>query len=221
MKHKFFIFFISQFFLNQLLSGQVYSFTTQENGQQIKHRILIDKEYFVETLFTSNPNQFIKTQGGFYQKKGNDLIVALEFNSNFSKDSLKNVVINNQDKWEKISKDSLPLQGKWLMAGRVNGAQERRRDTNRPRKTMKILVDGYFQWIAFNTMSFSFHGTGGGSYAAAEGTYTETIDYFSRDNNKVGISLGFDYFKKGMDWHHKGFSSKGDPLHEIWTYRIP
>ena len=86
---------------------------------------------------------------------------------------------------------------------------------------MKILVDGYFQWIAFNTASFSFHGTGGGSYAATEITYTETIDYFSRDNNKVGISLGFDYIKKGMDWHHKGFSSKGDTLHEIWTYRIP
>ena len=221
MKHKFFIFFILQFFLLQLLSGQVYSFATQKNGQQIEYRILMDKEYFVETQFTSNPNQFIKTLGGFYQKKGNYLMVALEFNSNFSNDSLKHVMINNQDQWEKISKNSLPLQGKWLMAGRVNGDQERIRDVNRPRKTMKILIDGYFQWIAFNTVSFSFYGTGGGSYDAAEVTYTETIDYFSRDNNKVGISLGFDYIKKGMDWHHKGFSSKGDPLHEIWTYRTP
>lgn len=221
MKYNFFIFFISQFFFQQLLSGQVYSFSTQENGQQIEHRILMDKEYFVETQFTSYPNQFIKTLGGFYQKKGNELMVDLEFNSNFSKDSLKHLVIKNQDQWDTISKKTLPLQGKWLMAGRVNGYQERRRDTNRPRKTMKILVDGYFQWIAFNTASFSFHGTGGGSYVAADGTYTETIDFFSRDNNKVGISLGFDYAKKGMDWHHKGFSSKGDPLHEIWTFRTP
>jgi hypothetical protein len=105
------------------------------------------------------------------------------------------------------------------MAGRVNGDQERRRDINRPRKTMKILVEGYFQWIAYNTESFSFHGTGGGSYTASDGTYTETIDYFSRDNNKAGISLEFEYAKKGMDWHHKGSSSKGAPLHEIWTYR--
>jgi len=37
----------------------------------------------------------------------------------------------------------------------------------------------------------------------------------------VGISLEFEYAKKGIDWHHQGFSSKGDPLHEIWTYRIP
>ncbi len=221
MKHKIIIFFISQFFFHQTMSGQVYSFIIQENGQQIEHRILMDKEYFVETQFTSNPNQFIKTLGGFYQKKGKDLEVVLEFNSNFSKDSLKYVVIKNQDQWDEIYNNTLPLQGKWLMAGRVNGDQERRRDTNRSRKTMKILIDGYFQWIAFNTASFSFHGTGGGSYLAAEGTYTETIDFFSRDNNKVGISLGFDYVKKGMDWHHKGFSSKGDPLHEIWTFRTP
>ena len=49
------------------------------------------------------------------------------------------------------------------------GKTERRRDTNQPRKTMKILVDGYFQWIAFNTNTFSFMGTGGGRYTAEDG----------------------------------------------------
>ena len=221
MKRNYFFFFVFNLFIYKILLGQGFSYITQENGQEIHHRILMDEEYFVETQFTSNPGKFIQTMGGFYQKKGNELMVALEFNSNFSKDSLKEVVINNQNQWKKISKSSLPLDGKWLMAGRVNGDQERRMDTFRPRKTMKILVDGYFQWIAFNTASFSFHGTGGGGYTAADGVYTETIEYFSRDNNKVGISLGFQYVKKGMDWHHKGFSSKGDPLHEIWTYRTP
>tara|TARA_A100000164_G_scaffold365106_1_gene384257 strand:+ start:2230 stop:2739 length:510 start_codon:yes stop_codon:yes gene_type:complete len=168
-----------------------------------------------------NPNQFVKTIGGFYKKKGEHLEVNLEFNSNFSKDSLKQVTIKDQHLWEKVSKKILPLDGKWLMAGRVKDNQERRRDTSRSRKTMKILVDGYFQWIAFNTATFTFHGTGGGSYNVVNGTYTETIDYFSRDNNKVGISLLFEYEKKGSDWHHKGFSSKGDPLHEIWTIRTP
>ena len=221
MQPKFFVTFISQLFFCQTIFGQVFSFTTQENGQEIQHRILIDDEYYVETQFTTKPNQFIKTIGGFYHRKGNDLMVALEFNSNFSNDRIKHIVVNDQDRWKEISKTNLPLQGKWLMAGRVNGNQERRRDTNRPRKTMKILLEGFFQWIAYNTESFSFHGTGGGSYTAKDGTYTETIDYFSRDNNKVGISLEFEYVKKGMDWHHQGFSSKGDPLHEIWTYRIP
>ena len=208
-------------FSNHSLFGQVFSFKSLQNGQKIEHRILMDDEYIVETQFTSNPTQFIKTIGGFYKKKGNEIIVKLEFNSNFSKDSLKTISVSDNSKWKKISGATSLLQGKWLMSGRVRGKTERRRDTNQPRKTMKILVDGYFQWIAFNTNTFSFMGTGGGSYTAENGTYKEKIDYFSRDNKKVGISLSFSYSKKGQDWHHKGFSSKGDPIHEIWGFRNP
>ena len=206
---------------SHLLFGQAFSFNSLQNGQLIEHRILMDDEYIVETQFRSNPNQFVKTIGGFYQKNGEDIIVKLEFNSNFSKDSLKTISISDSNSWKKISEVTLPLQGKWLMSGRVRGKTERRRDTNQPRKTMKILVDGYFQWIAFNTNTFSFMGTGGGSYTAENGIYKEKIDYFSRDNKIVGISLNFSYLKKGQDWHHKGFSSKGDPMHEIWVFRNP
>jgi len=208
-------------FSNHSLFGQVFSFKSLQNGLKIEHRILMDDKYIVETQFTSNPNQFLKTIGGFYKKMGNEIIVKLEFNSNFSKDSLKTISISDKSKWKKISGLTSLLQGKWLMSGRVRGKTERRRDTNQPRKTMKILVDGYFQWIAFNTNTFSFMGTGGGSYTAENGTYKEKIDYFSRDNKKVGISLSFSYSKKGQDWHHKGFSSKGDPIHEIWGFRNP
>lgn len=221
MKKIYWAAFLFLLLAGKTVSGQVFSYETEDNGQTIHHRILMDSEYFVETQYASNPNQFIKTFGGFYQEKGDEIIVNFEFNSNFSTDSLKSISISNKSGWQKISEDPKPLQGKWLMAGRVSGDIERRRDINRPRKTMKILVDGYFQWIAFNTATFSFHGTGGGRYTAVNGVYKENIDYFSRDNNKVGISLSFEYLQKGPDWHHKGFSSKGDPLHEIWTFRKP
>ena len=221
MKNIFLSTLLILIFSNHLLFGQVFSFKSLQNGQKIEHRILMDDKYIVETQFTSNPNQFLKTIGGFYKKKGNEIIVKLEFNSNFSKDSLKTISISDNSKWKKISGVTRPLQGKWLMSGRVRGKTERRRDTNQPRKTMKILVDGYFQWIAFNTNTFSFMGTGGGRYTAENGTYKEKIDYFSRDNKKVGISLSFSYSKKDQDWHHKGFSSKGDPIHEIWAFRNP
>jgi hypothetical protein len=221
MKNIFLSTILILIYSNHSLFGQVFSFKSLQNGQKIEHRILMDDEYIVETQFTSNPNQFLKTIGGFYKKKGNEIIVKLEFNSNFSKDSLKTISISDNSKWKKISGVTSLLQGKWLMSGRVRGKTERRRDTNQPRKTMKILVDGYFQWIAFNINTFSFMGTGGGSYTAENGTYKEKIDYFSRDNKKVGISLSFSYSKKGQDWHHKGFSSKGDPIHEIWAFRNP
>lgn len=219
MKNHFLLFLMALFPFSQIVLGQVFSFTTLENEQSVEHRILMDEAYLVETQFTTDPNDFIKTIGGFYEKKGNELRVSLEFNSNFNKDSLKSVVIENLDQWKKISKNTLALQGKWIMAGRVKGDQERRRDTDRPRKTIKILIDSYFQWIAFNTATFSFHGSGGGRYNLEKGTYTEKIDYFSRDNSKVGISLDFKFTQKGLDWHHKGFSSKEDPLYEIWTLR--
>ena len=105
------------------------------------------------------------------------------------------------------------------MAGRVTKEGERRRDITRPRKTMKFLKDGYFQWIAFNTETFQFFGTGGGFYLAEKGIYTENIEFFSRNNKSVGRKLPFSYEVKGSDWHHKGKSSKGKPMHEIWTRR--
>ena len=49
--------------------------------------------------------------------------------------------------------------------------------------------------------------------------YKESIVYFSRDNTRSGQTLSFKYDQKDNDWHHTGFSSKGKPLHEIWTLR--
>ena len=105
------------------------------------------------------------------------------------------------------------------MAGRMTDNVERRRDVSRPRKTMKILKNGYFQWIAFNTETFQFFGTGGGFYTAENEIYTENIQFFSRNNKSVGRVLPFQYSIKNNDWHHQGINSKGDPMYEIWTSR--
>ena len=105
------------------------------------------------------------------------------------------------------------------MVGRVRNGNEQRRNLDRPRKTMKFLINGYFQWIAFNTETFQFSGSGGGKYITKDGKYIESIEYFSRDNSKVCLNLEFDYELVNKEWNHKGFSSKGDPLHEIWGVR--
>ena len=84
---------------------------------------------------------------------------------------------------------------------------------------MKFLKDGYFQWIAFNTETFQFFGSGGGFYFAEDEIYTENIEFFSRNNKSVGRVLPFQYSLKDNDWHHEGINSKGDPMHEIWTNR--
>jgi hypothetical protein len=180
----------------------------------------MDQSYLVETQFVSDPPEFILTRGGFYSKEGEAFIVNFEFNSNFEKDGIKQLVMNRSKDWTKTSKKTMDLSGKWLMAGRMTDQGQQRRDISRPRKTMKFLLDGYFQWIAFNTETLDFFGSGGGYYTTENGKYTEHIEYFSRDNSRVGAVLPFEYSLKGSDWHHQGFSSKGDPMHEIWSLRI-
>ena len=216
MKSLFFTFF---FLILFGLKAQVFSFQSNENQKGITHRIVMDQNYFVETQFVSDPPEFILTRGGFYTQSGEEFMVDFEFNSNFEKDGLKQMKIEKTKKWKKISNSPMDLNGKWLMAGRMTDQGERRRDTSAPRKTMKFLWDGYFQWIAFNTETFEFFGSGGGFYTAENGKYTEHIEYFSRDNSRVGAVLPFDYSLKDSDWHHQGFSSKGDPMHEIWSIR--
>jgi hypothetical protein len=210
----------SLLFLVQInLHAQVYSYETKQNGKTVTHRILMDDSYLVETQYVAQPPEFILTRGGFYTQTEKDILVDFEFNSNFEKDGLKQMELQSSKKWKLLSTPPQELKGKWLMAGRMTDQGERRRDTSGPRKTMKFLLDGFFQWIAFNTDTFQFFGSGGGYYTTEAGNYTEHIEYFSRDNSRVGARLPFQYELKGSDWHHQGFSSKGDPMHEIWSKR--
>ncbi|HJO70490.1 MAG TPA: membrane or secreted protein [Flavobacteriaceae bacterium] len=182
-------------------------------------RLIIDSEYLVVTEFNKTSGAFVKTYGGYYEIEGDSYQVSLEFNSDFEKDSIKSIELTKDNNWRNISKPKSMLQGKWVMSGRYNNGEFRTRDTNIPRKTMKVLIDGFFQWIAFNTETFRFSGSGGGEYEAVDGKYIEKIQYFSRDDSRVGAELDFNYEVKEGNWHHSGLSSKGNPINEVWTLR--
>ena len=205
----------------QVLFGQVYQWNSNDYDLSTIHKVQMDSNYFIETIYQNNPSKFLSTRGGFYESNHNLLIIKLEFNSNYKNDSIINLEYVLPEKAKIVVSSKLELDGKWLMAGRVNAeGEERRRDLNRSRKTLKFLTNGFFQWTAFNTETFQFFGCGGGEYSAKEGDYKESIVYFSRDNSRTGQTLSFKYDQKDNDWHHTGFSSKGKPLHEIWTLRI-
>lgn len=110
------------------------------------------------------------------------------------------------------------LAGAWLITGRYRDGEISER-TPGVRRTMKILSGTKFQWIAYNIETKEFFGTGGGTYTTKDGKYTETIEFFSRDNSRVGASLEFDFKLENGKWRHSGNSSKGDPLDEVWTKR--
>ena len=201
--------------------GQVYK--VDKDG--ISTRVILDKEYIVLSKFESESGNFISTLGGYY-KPGKFLNldedvydVNLEFNSNYDQDSINSLSIVKNSQWKNISKSNDILKGKWVMSGRYNNGEFRSRKTDLPRKTMKILIDGFFQWIAFNTETFKFSGSGGGEYETLDGKYIEIIQYFSRDDSRVGAELDFNYLVKNNDWYHSGLSSKGSPINEVWSIR--
>ena len=194
-------------------------------------RIYSDK-YFAVSTYNIENNTFISALGGMYSME-DGYFEVLEFNSLDSTsvgDTIyySKIKVDLKNKSGKMSIDGKKftknpnedqLQGAWLMSGIERRGEMRMRDVNRSRKTLKMLAGGRFQWIAYDINKKGFYGTGGGTYSAVNGKYIENIEFFSRDSNTVGKSLEFDYEIIEGDWHHRGFSSKGDPKYEIWTHR--
>jgi hypothetical protein len=200
------------------------------NGQQ--QVLIVADGHFALTSYDLAGKSFVSTRGGKYKIEGDKLIEIVEFNttdptqigseqSPFTLEiTRKETVLKSGGATFSRLDDGAPgkLAGAWVITGRMtpNGI---RRNTPGARRTMKILSGTRFQWIAYNVETKEFFGTGGGTYSTNEGKYTENIEFFSRDNSRVGASLGFDYSIEGTEWRHKGLSSKGDPLDEIWTRR--
>ena len=118
--------------------------------------------------------------------------------------------------WERISDESDDLEGNWVITGRKRNG-EISRSTPGARRTIKILGGVRFQWVAFNSETKEFFGSGGGTYTSEDGSYVENLEFFSRDSTRVGARLPFQYELKEGQWHHSGKSSKGEPLYEIWS----
>jgi hypothetical protein len=201
------------------------------NNDIYEIRIYSDK-YFTVSTYNIENNTFISALGGIYSME-EGYYEVLEFNSLDSTSvgdtiyysKIKVDVKNNTGKMSIDGKKFIKnpnedqLQGAWLMSGIERRGEMRMRDVNRSRKTLKMLAGGRFQWIAYDVNKKGFYGTGGGTYSAINGKYIENIEFFSRDSNTVGKSLEFDFEIIDGDWHHRGFSSKGDPKYEIWTHR--
>lgn len=207
--------FLLLLFTPVLIYSQVYE---TQNENKIT-RIIFDNEYIVVSNFKASSGEFLSTLGGYFEKEENQFKIELEFNSNYEIDSLTNYSINIDSNWRKISKNNDVLKGKWVMSGRYVNDEYITRDVNLPRKTMKFLHDGFFQWIAFNSDTFAFSGSGGGEYETIDGKYIEKIQYFSRDDSRVGAELDFNFELKDNNWIHSGLSSRGTPINEVWTIR--
>ncbi|SIQ10689.1 hypothetical protein [Maribacter ulvicola] len=231
-----FLFFVVSLISYGQITPGIYADTIQTNGIKTVHQLKVNDDYFIYNEYEIEPEKFIKTVGGFFQIENTAanslLVVLLEFNSDFKKDDLKQLSIPFQTDGETLKINwteqlifkpvktiSQDLDGAWLFATRGPDTGQERRGEENSRKTLKFLMDGTFQWIAYDTESFRFSGTGGGTYSAEDGIYKEHIAFFSKDNTRVGAQLKFNYKIEGSDWHHTGKNSKGEPMYEIWSKR--
>jgi hypothetical protein len=189
-------------------------------------------KFFSLTTYDLAGKTFISTRGGSWTIDGGKMIWTDEFNTSspqqvgkitsmhFSMSTPATELKLGSRSWKRLD-DTTPgkLAGAWLITGRnVSGAMQP--ITPGARRTMKILSGTRFQWIAYNTETKEFFGTGGGTYTTKDGKYTEHIEFFSRDASRVGMELSFEFeIDSQGHWKHTGFSSKGDPIDEVWTRR--
>ena len=216
----------------QSVIGAWETYSTSENGDKHRSVVIFADGYQVLTTFNATTGKFIHTNGGTWKLEGDIMTEKVEFHTDnselvgteasfkviISDDAIE--IVDSDIKLNRIdSGEPGKLQGAWLMSGRKRNGETQLRDTSRPRKTMKILSGTRFQWIAYNTETKQFMGTGGGTYTTVNGEYSENIEFFSRDDSKAGLSLKFNYEMIDGKWHHSGLSSKGDPIYEIWSVR--
>ncbi|MAN89025.1 MAG: hypothetical protein CL555_20190 [Algoriphagus sp.] len=210
---------------------------THQNGQpveDVEYIKIYQDDYFAFGAKKISDIHFLGAGGGPFELNGGSYVEILDF---FTLDPFQvgtvnkykldwvdgKIVISSEingnmlvEIWERVSDSEDDLTGNWVITGRKRG-EEISRNTPGARRTIKILSGGRFQWVAFNSETKEFSGSGGGTYTAKDGKYTENITFFSRDDSRVGASLSFDYEMIDGEWHHSGLSSTGSPIYEIWT----
>ena len=193
-------------------------------------------KYLMFAVYDLSQKKYVKSGGGTYQLSAvsgkNIISYKRDFNTedstvvgltvaNFYTVEKNQLVLEEgplAGNWKRIDESKSPkaMNATWRIKAREDADFKMQTVLKGSRKTLKILSGSRFQWAAFNTDTHQFFGTGGGTYTMKDGKYTENIEFFSRDNKRVGASLIFDYVLNGKDWTHAGQSSTGTRVHEIW-----
>ncbi len=198
--------------------------------------MICSDKYLMFAVYDLSQKKYLKSGGGTYQLSvvggKNILLYKRDFNTedstvvgltvaNFYNVEKTELVLSEgpfAGNWKRIDESKSPktMNATWRIRAREGADFKMQTILKGSRKTLKLLSGSHFQWAAFNTDTHQFFGTGGGTYTVTDGKYTENIEFFSRDNKRVGASLTFDCVVNGKDWIHAGQSSTGTRVHEIW-----
>src|SRR5690606_18043926 len=138
---------------------------------------------------TYKDNTYISTFGGPYTYQNGSLNVQIEYNDanahivgqtkSFALTANADGLLEQSGQaWKKETAKTQDLDGLWRITGRKQGNDLVQIHQSGTRKTIKLLVDGYFQWMAIDPGAKTFSGTGGGHYTFTDGKYSEHILFF-------------------------------------------
>ena len=194
--------------------------------------LIVADNYLCIASYSVQNKSFERAEGGPFTMSGDKMTYTPEFNSADTakigipivftvtkKDDILTLRYEEAMVWMRIDTDAnVAMAGAWHITERANGGQGDLVKIHQEgtRKTLKLLSGTRFQWFAIDPGVKGFYATGGGTYTAKDGKYTENIQFFSKDNNRVGTSLKFDWKLQNGRWDHSGKSSDGKPIHEIW-----
>ncbi|HRN47893.1 MAG TPA: hypothetical protein PK110_09105 [Niabella sp.] len=200
-------------------------------NESVEHTMVAADGFCMITQYDRVNKLFAHTWGGNCHFDNSKLVIDIKFDSydksnvgktktfvfHRKKDGKFITDLNGKEMvWTQVDEGNKNLAGNWRIT-------QRRQDGKmvdiplRARRTLKLLSATRFQWAAINIETGEFSGTGGGTYTFKDGKYTENIEFFSRDNSRVGASLSFDARLENGNWIHSGLSSKGDPIYEVWS----
>lgn len=206
--------------------------TGSDQGEAQKIR-LFSPTYTMASVYTDSA--FIGSEGGTYTLDGPNASYTIDYHTWDSSMVGQNLeltfrvegdrlIVNAeiggrtiQRVWERIDAGDSPLAGHWKIRARMQDGEMRDIHQQGTRQTIKMLSGTRFQWTAMDPGTQQFMGCGGGTYTFEDGVYTEHIEFFSRDNSRIGMGLSFQGKVDGDDWHHSGKSSRGQPISEIWA----
>ena len=212
-------------------AGQASQGAWKTQKGSLEQVLLLSDGYFMHTVFDKVNKKFVESRGGTYTLSNDKLMVKIEFNTSnkdqigqsltygfaVNKAKLSSDLSGEKAAWALLDQGKGDLAGTWRISGRMQDGKIVMTTNRGARKTLKVLTGTRFQWAAINPETKEFFGTGGGSYTFVNGKYTENIEFFSRDNQRVGASLSFDGKIIDGNWHHSGNSSTGSPIYEVWS----
>ena len=197
-------------------------------------KIVVDG-YFTVADYNLSSKEFIGAQGGTFVVDKGRYTEKLEYYTQDSTRVGSTIVYNVSTKgkrlqltgtkngkqvtetWERVDAGETASAGAWRIRERETQPGQMTAMPRGARKTIKWLSGSRFQWAAINPETKQFFGTGGGTYTLQNGKYTEQIEFFSRDSKRVGMSVSFEHELKNGDWHHRGLSTAGNKIYEVWA----